>query len=148
MSEPRDEIAVAMARAKRQFPGYEVDACYPICWPVYVVRLTLTVLAEHEISTAARFILRLADLGPTPPAEFGRLLGLSEKFVAGAAAELLAGELAAQRPDLHLEITGKGREVLANGGRAWSPQREYMQVPFDPLARRVLDIGHRQVVVP
>lgn len=140
MSEPRDEIATAMARAKRRFPGYEVDACYSICWPVYAVRLTLTVLAEHEISTAARFILRLAGLGPTPPAEFGRLLGLPERFVAGAAAELLAGELSAQRPDLHLEITGKGKEVLANGGRAWSPRREYMQVPFDPLTRRVLDI--------
>ena len=146
MSEPRDEIAIAMARAKRQFPGYEVDACYPICWPVYVVRLTLTVLAAHEISTAARFILRLADLGPTPPAEFGRLLSLSEKFVAGAAAELLAGELAAQRPDLHLEITGKGRDVLSNGGRAWSPQREYMQVPFDPLTRRVPDIDTKDLL--
>ena len=146
MSEPRGEIAVAMARAKRRFPGYEVDACYPICWPVYAVRLTLTVLAEHEISTAARFMLRLAGLGPTPPAEFGRLLGLPEKFLAGAAAELLAGELAAQRPDLHLEITGKGREVLANGGRAWYPQREYMQVPFDPLTRRVLDIDTKDLL--
>ena len=80
---------------------------------------------------------------PRQPAELGRLLGLPEKFVAGAAAELLGGELAAQRPDLHLEITGKGREVLANGGRSWSPQREYMHVPFDPLTRQVLDIDTR-----
>ena len=66
------------------------------------LRLTLTVLAEHEISTAARYILRLAGLGPTPPTEFSRLLGLPEKFVAGAAAELLGGELVTQRPDLKL----------------------------------------------
>ena len=143
MTKPRDEIATAMARAKRRFPGYEVDACYPVCWPVFSVRLTLTVLAEHEISTVARYILRLVGSEPRQPAELGRLLGLSERFVAGAAAELLGGELAAQRPDLHLEITGKGREVLANGGRSWFPQREYMQVPFDPLTRQLLDIDTR-----
>lgn len=143
MTKPRDEIVRAMARAERQFTGYEVDACYPVCWPVYAVRLTLTVLAEHEISTVARYILRLVGSEPRQPAELGRLLGLPEKFVAGAAAELLGGELAAQRPDLHLEITGKGREVLANGGRSWSPQREYMQVPFDPLTRQLLDIDTR-----
>ena len=77
------EIAVVLARAKRRFPGYEVDAAYPIGWPVYTVRLALTVLAEQEISTVARYILRLVGLGPTAPAELGRLLGLSDKFVAG-----------------------------------------------------------------
>ena len=143
MTKQRDEIAAAMGRAKRRFPGYEADACYPVCWPVYAVRLTLTVLAEHEISTVARYILRLVGSEPRQPAELGRLLGLPDKFVAGAAAELLGGELAAQRPDLHLEITGKGREVLANGGRSWSPQREYMHVPFDPITRQVLDIDTR-----
>ena len=146
MSETRGEIATAMARAKRRFPGYKLDACYPVCWPVYAVRLTLTVLAEHEISTAARYILRLAGLGPTPPTEFSRLLGLPEKFVAGAAAELLGGELVAQRPDLNLEITGKGRQVLAGGGRSWSPRREHMLVPFDPLARRVLDVDTNRLL--
>ena len=146
MTKPRDEVASAMARAKRRFPGYEVDACYPVCWPVYAVRLTLTVLAEHEISTVARYILRLVNSEPRQPAELGRLLGLPQRFVAGAAAELLGGELAAQRPDLHLEITGKGREVLANGGRSWSPQREYMQVPFDPLTRQLLDIDAKRLM--
>ena len=143
MTKRRDEIATAMSRAKRLFPGYEVQACYPVCWPVYVVRLTLTVLSEHEISTVARYVLRLVGSEPRQPAELGRLLGLPEKFVAGAAAELLVGELAAQRPDLYLEITRKGREVLANGGRSWSPRREYMQVPFDPLTRQLLDIDAR-----
>ena len=140
------EIAVAMARAKRRFPGYEVDAAYPIGWPVYKVRLALTVLAEQEISTIARYILRLVDLGPTAPAELGRLLGLSDKFVAGGAAELLSGELAAQRPDLHLEVTELGRQALANGGRSWSPRREHMTVPFCPITRQVLDIGTDSLV--
>ena len=117
MSQPGDDIAIAMARARRRFPGWDVDACYPICWPVYIVRLTLTVLEEHEISTVARYILRLTGLEPRQPAELSRLLGLSQKFVAGAAAELIGGELAVQRPDLNLEITERGQ----TDSRQWRP---------------------------
>ena len=142
------EIALVLARAKRRFPGYEVDAAYPIGWPVYTVRLALTVLAEQEISTVARYILRLVGLGPTVPAELGRLLGLSDKFVAGGAAELLSGVLVVQRPDLHLEVTELGRQTLANGGRSWSPRREHMSVPFCPITRQVLDIGTDGLMYP
>lgn len=139
-SESRDEIAIATARAKRRFPNYQVDAAYPVGWPVYAVRLTLTVLEEQEISAVARYILQLAALGAAEPAEFSRLLGLDNKFVVGAAAELLSGELAQQRPDLKLEITDKGRQALKDGGRSWSPQRKHIQIPFDPITRQVLDI--------
>ena len=141
MSESTNEIRVAAARAKRQFPGHDVAAIYPIGWPVYTVRLTLTVLAEHTIATAARFILRLIRQEPADLAALSRLLGLSEKFVAGAAAELVDKELVVQRPDLRLEITEPGRRAIANGGRSWSPRREHMLVPFCPLTRRVLNKG-------
>lgn len=135
-----DEIAIAKARAKRRFPDYQVDAAYPVGWPVYTVRLTLTVLEKQEISVVARYILRLAALGATEPSEFSRSLGLPDKFIAGAAAELLSGELAQQRPDLKLEITDQGKKALKDGGLSWSPQRKYMLVPFDPITRQVLDI--------
>ena len=148
MNEPENEIAIAAARAKRRFPDYEIEAAYPIGWPVYAVRLALTVLAADEISTVARFILRLAGVQPMEPAELGRLLGLPDKFVAGAAAELLQKGLATQRPDLKLEITAQGRQALADGGRAWSPQREYVTAPFCPITRRVLDIGTDDLLYP
>lgn len=148
MNEPEKEIVIAAARAKRRFPDYEVEAAYPIGWPVYAVRLALTVLAEDDVATVARFILRLIGLGPMAPAELGRLLGLPDKFVAGAAAELLQKELAMQRPDLNLEITEQGRQALAAGGRSWSPQRKYVQVPFCPLTRQILDIGTDNLLYP
>ena len=141
MQQPTDDLAVAMARAKRRFPGSAVDAAYPMGWPVYTVRLALTVLAEQEIATVARYLLQLAALGAAEPSEFSRLLGLLDKFLAGAAAELLSKELVVQRPDRQLEITEPGRKALADGGRSWSPQREYLTVPFDPIARQILDLG-------
>lgn len=146
--QPTDDLAVAMARAKRRFPGSAVDAAYPMGWPVYTVRLALTVLAEQEIATVARYLLQLAALGAAEPFEFSRLLGLSDKFLAGAAAELLSKELVVQRPDRQLEITESGRKALAAGGRSWSPQREYLTVPFDPITRRILDIGSGGLLYP
>lgn len=140
-NEPEKEIVIAAARAKRRFPDCEVEAAYPIGWPVYAVRLALTVLAEDDIATVARFILRLVGVQPMEPGELGRLLGLPDKFVAGAAAELLQKGLAMQRPDRHLEITQQGRQALADGGRAWSPQRKYVRAPFCPITRRILDIS-------
>ena len=151
MNEPANAIPMAMARAKRQFPGHDVEAVYPIGWPVYSVRLTLTVLAEHTIATAARFILRLVGREPAEISALSRLLGISDKFVAVAAAELVDKELAVQRPDLHLEITEHGRQAIANGGRSWSPQREHTEVPFCPLTRRVLgtyDLDSNDLMYP
>lgn len=148
MQQPTDDLAVAMARAKRRFTEHTVFAAYPMGWPVYAVRLTLTVLSEQEIPTVARYLLQLAALGAAEPSEFSRLLGLSDKFIAGAAAELLSKELVVQRPDRQLEITEPGQKALAAGGRSWSPQREYLTVPFDPITRRILDLGLRDLLHP
>ena len=148
MQQPTDDLAVARARAKRRFPEHTVFAAYPMGWPVYTVRLTLTVLAEQEIGTVARYLLRLAAAGAAEPSEFSRLMGLSDKFIAGAGAELLSKELVIQRPDRQLEITEAGRKALAAGGRSWSPQREYLTVPFDPITRKILDLAPDDLLYP
>ena len=141
MDTPSHELTVAVARAKRRFEGYKVDVAYPICWPVYSIRLTLTVMAEQELSTVARYILRLSNLGVAAPQDFGRLLGLSDKFIVSAAAELLGAELVVQQYDRRLAITEQGKQTLLNGGRSWQPRREHMRIPYDPLTRKVLDIN-------
>lgn len=143
-----DDLAVAQARAKRRFPESAVAATYPMGWPVYTVRLTLTVLSAQEIATVARYLLQLAALGAAEPAELSRLLGLSDKFIAGAAAELLSKELVVQRPDRQLEITEAGRKALADGGRSWSPRQAHLPVPFDPIARRILDLDPNGLLYP
>ena len=148
---PRQALTVAVARAQRRFDGYKVDVAYPICWPVYSIRLTLTVMAEQELSTVARYILRLCGLDVSAPQEFGRLLGLPENFTVSAAAELLGAELVVQQYDGKLAITDQGRQTLLNGGRSWRPRREHIRTPYDPLTRKVLDMSvtgllHRDLV--
>ena len=135
---PVDLIAV---RARREFPGHRVDAIYPVCWPVYRVRLTVTTMAQVELATTAHYILRLVDLGPVAATELARQMGLPEKYILGAAADMLRDDLLTQRPaDLRIAITDKGKQAIADDGKAISPQTKPMEIPFDPLTRKVVDL--------
>ena len=135
---------ITAGRARQQFPGHKVDAVYLVCWPVYRVRLTVTVLEQGALSTTAHYILKLANVGIGQPAELGEKLGLPDSYLVGAAAELLREGLVEQQPDLRLTTTEEGRQVLGNDGQTMRPQPKQMDVPFDPLSRKVpdIDVGH------
>ena len=140
MGNASPRLDITAGRVRRRFAGHQLDAIYPVCWPVYRVRLTVTVLERSELSTTAHYILKLVNLGIGEPDELGRMLGLTENYVAGAAAELLRDDLSVQGPDLHLVITQKGKQVISNNGQAMRPKTQQVEVPFDPLTRKVLDI--------
>ena len=103
-------------------------------------------MAEHELSTSARFILQLSNLHVTQPSELGKLLGLSSRYVVEAAAELLNDGLVAQRPDLGIEITDKGREILRTGGRSLRPRNRHPRIPYDYLTKRIIDIDTKRLL--
>ena len=141
MSSSRNELAAVTSRAKRRFPDHTLDNVYPVCVPIYELRLLVTTLAEDKLSTSARFILRLANAGVIQPNDICRMLGLPENNVAGAASELLEKELVVQGFDNGLRMTDAGRQCLKDGGSTWRPRNLSLSVPFDPLTKRVLDIS-------
>ena len=140
------EYTAVIGRAHRRFPDYKIDIAFQACLPVYEIRLRVVEMAEHELSTSARFILQLTNLGVSQPAEFGKLLGLSSRYVAEAAAELLNDGLVAQRPDLGLEITDMGREILRTGGRSLRPRNRHPRVPYDYLTKRIIDVETKRLL--
>ena len=111
MRSPVDEHAAVVSRVKRQFPDHRVDVAYSVCLPVYELRLRVTEMAEHALSTAARFVLQLANLEVIQPSEIGRVLGLQDSFVTSAAAELLGESLcrsgAGSRNQDHRRVGGR-----------------------------------------
>ena len=131
--------AAVVARAHRRFPDHKVDVAFQVCLPVYEIRLRVVEMAEHELSTSARFVLQISNLGVVQPQEIGRLLGLTDRYVAQAAAELLNDGLVEQRPDLGIEINDRGREVLRTGGRSLRPRNRHPRVPYDFLTKRIID---------
>jgi len=140
-----DAVSV-LANARRRFPECEVAVHpFPALWPVYEVNLTVTALSRHDLSTASRFILRLANLQVNQPSELAGTLGLSEDYVAGASAELLRSGHVVQRPDMGIELTDEGRRTLLNGGRSFIPQNHYLKVPYDPLTGGVTDLDARRL---
>ena len=140
------EYADVVARAHRRFPDHKVDVAFPVCLPVYELRLRVVEMAEHELSASARFILQLSNLGVAQPSELGKLLGLTGRYVVEAAAELLNDGLVAQRPDLGIEITDKGREILRSGGRSLRPRNRHPRVPYDFLTKRIIDIDTKRLL--
>ena len=140
MRSPLDEHAAVVSRAKRRFPDHRVDVAYSVCLPVYELRLRVIEMAEHPLSTAARFVLQLANLGVSQPSEIGRVLGLQHSFVTSAAAELLSDSFVVQGPDLGIKITDAGREVLQSGGRSLRPRNRHPRVPYDPLTKSIADV--------
>ena len=129
-----------VARVKREFPDHRIDTAFPICLPVYQLRLRVTVLVEHKLSTAARFVLQLVDLDVSTPSDICSHLGLSETQVLNVAAELIGSGLVVQRTDLGIKTTEKGRQVLNQNGLSMRPQNRHPRVPYDPLTRRIVDI--------
>ena len=69
---PRASIT---ARIKREFPDHRIDTAFPIYLPVYEMRLRVTVLVEHKLSTAARIVLQLIDLDVSTPSDICSYLG-------------------------------------------------------------------------
>ena len=146
MTTSNNEYAAIIARAKRRFPDHQLDIAFPVCLPVYELRLRVIEMAEHDLSTSARFILQLSNLNISQSAELGRLLGISDSYIVEAAAELLNDGLVAQRPDLGIEITDKGREVLNTGGRSLRPRNRHPRVPYDYLSKRIIDMDTQRLL--
>ena len=141
MTGANEQFTAVSSRAKRRFPDHSLNtAPFRVCLPVYELRLKVTELAEDSLSTAARYVLQLSDLGITTPADLARTLGIAGRFVVHATAELLGANLVVQSPDLRIEITEQGREVLRNGGRSLRPRNRYVKVPYDPLTKKIIDL--------
>ena len=140
------DIKSVTARARQRFPDHKVDLAYPVCLPVYELRLRVTVMSGHDLSATARFILQLSGLNVTQPKEIGRLLSLPDEYVRRAAAELLSADLIEQRPDLGLSITKQGRQALQQGGRTFRPGNRHITIPYDPLVKRIVDIDRGQLL--
>ena len=141
MSNSRNDLVAVTSRAKRRFPDYTLDNVYPVCVPIYELRLLVTTLSEDSLSTTARFILRLVNAGVTQPDEIGTTMGLATNYVVEAASELLGNELVVQGIDNCLRMTDSGRQCLRDGGSTLRPRKMSLRVPFDPLIKRVLDMS-------
>ena len=117
-----------------------MEFVYPACLPVYELRLRIVELETDKLSTAASFVLMLANVPVTEVSEIRRLLGLSERDVVTASAELLSALLVVQQPDQRILITAQGRAVLREGGRTYRPRNRHPRMPYDPLVRAVVGI--------
>ena len=115
-----DNLSAVRVRAKRRFRDHDVDLAYQVCLPVYDLRIRVVEHETGKLSTAARFVLMLANVPVTDVSEIRRLLGLSEGEVVLAAAEVLSAALVEQQPD---------SEHSNHGARAYGLEGGWAHVP-------------------
>ena len=143
-----DNLSAVRVRAKRRFRDHDVDLAYQVCLPVYDLRIRVVEHETGKLSTAARFVLMLANVPVTDVSEIRRLLGLSEGEVVLAAAEVLSAALVEQQPDQSIRITELGRTVLKEAGRTYRPRNRHPRVPYDPLVRAIAMVDLDDLVDP
>ena len=139
-TENNDRMGVR-ARARKRFRDYDVEFVFPVCLPVYELRLRILEQEIGKLSTAARFVLMLTNTPVTEVSEIRRLLGLSERDVVTAAAELLSAALIVQQPNQRIHVTELGRAVLREAGRTYRPRNRHPKMPYDPLVRAIVGIN-------
>lgn len=140
-----DAVSI-LADVKRRLPDCEV-VVHPFAalWPIYETTLTVTALTPHELSTTARFILRVAALGVSQLPDLARTLGLSEDHAAAASADLLRSGHVVQMPDKGIALTDAGQQALSGRISSFIPQSHYLRVAYDPLGG-VTDLGDRRLL--
>ena len=136
------------ARARKRFQDYDVEFVYPVCLPVYELRLRVLEQEIGKLSTAARFVLMLTNVPVTAVSEIQRVLGLSEGDMVTAAAELLSASLIVQQPNQSIHATERGRTVLKEAGRTYRPRNRHPRIPYDPLVRGVVGINLDDLLDP
>ena len=136
-----DAVSI-LADVKRRLPDCEV-VVHPFAalWPIYETTLTVTALTPHELSTTARFILRVAALGVSQLPDLVRTLGLSEDHAAAASADLLRSGHVVQMPDKGIALTDTGQQALSGRISSFIPQSHYLRVAYDPLVGGVTDMS-------
>lgn len=127
----------------RVYPDFLLIGTFPTALPLWRVRLAAKVRVPQPISTIAQFVLRAIGLGQDTSTALSELLGIDQRDIADACADLLEMELI----DLaHPEGTDEHLLKLSVSGKAWidkkaatlAPQIWSFDLHYEPLSARLI----------
>ena len=127
-----------MATARSRYPRYDINSAFPVCWPVYQLRLGLTVSIRKRLSTAQRFCLQLLEQSRAPATQIAEWMGLPNNYVQDMLGTLAGQNLVTLSTFPCVDITPEGQRVLQQEGHTIQVQTRRMTVSYDPLCRRIL----------
>ncbi len=133
-------IDVSEQRLLQEFPDFKPKVRFAAMQPLFLLRITASVLEYHALSVIARFMLRLVALGESTLPAIARLLGLEEADLIDAGVELSQAGLIEEGA---IDGAGRRRLLITQQGRAYLEEQRSVTVPrkrvfrlhFDPLTR-------------
>lgn len=130
---------------QRRFPlgSFEPQWVYEAVLPVYTIGLELEVHQKQPISQFARFFMRAIALGENTSSRIAYLLGLEERDLAVAGAELLTLGYIEQgapvdRRERKLTLTPAGDQALLGENLVLIPQKRRCTLQFNTLTRTLM----------
>ncbi len=133
-----DPFATIVATARYRFPENYIHSAFPVCWPVYQLRLGLAVNIRTRLSTAELFCLRLLDQSGASAAKIAEWMGLPNIYVHDMLANLAKQNLVTLSTSPLVDITPNGRSALQRAGQIIQNQARRITIYFDPLCCRIL----------
>src|SRR5690348_1305502 len=128
---------------RRDLPDMVPHLAYDAALAVYVVRLTIEVLEQQELSVFESYFLKAVSLGVNTFPDIAHLLGLDEADLAPAGAKLLTLGLIEQGVPVHgvqrkIAMTPAGKQALLDKYAPPAPKKERCRLHFNTLTRSLM----------
>jgi hypothetical protein len=143
-AQPDTPEEVARRYAHRR-PGFTLISYREVALPLWRLNLRVLTLARRPLPPIQEFALRTLDAGLRSTPRIAAFLGLEERVVVAALAELLSADLiVGLAPDPKREaaytLTDRGRQVVIDCKIAFPETRQY-PVFYDGLLRKIVPPG-------
>ena len=133
-----DPFAIIKATARNRYPDNDINSAFAACWPVYQLRLGLTVSVRNRLSAAEFYCLRLLAQRQSIATEISSWMGLPSLYVQYMFSNLKGKNLISFPDSLCAVITSQGQSVLQQDGQTVQTKSQRKTVIYDPVCRCIL----------
>ena len=133
-----DSFAIIKSTARQRYPDNDINSAFAACWPVYQLRLGLTVSVRNRLSAAEVYCLRLLAQRQALATEISSWMGLPSHYVQYLLGNLIGKNLINISDSSSVVITPHGQSVLQQDGQTVQTKSQRKTVYYDPVCRCIL----------
>ena len=133
-----DPFAIIKATARQRYTENDINSAFAACWPVYQLRLGLTVSVRNRLLAAEVYCLKLLAQGQALATEISSWMGLPSHYVQYMFGNLIGKNLINISDSSSVVITPHGQNVLQQDGQTLQTKSQRKTVIYDPVCRCIL----------
>ena len=127
----------ALAR-RRYGETYDINSIFTVCWPIFQLRLGITIRFQQRLLEAEYRCLQLLAQNRTSSKVLAEWMGLPGHYMQYIVSRLMENKWVEQTQSSSLTVTSKGNEVLRLEGQTIRIQPYRYTVYYDPVCEYIL----------